>query len=283
MKTLLVGDIDTYAHNLLEAKTQLTKITNEEFTSTTSFPEFQAIVLRTYTTLKKEDLDKLPLLKFVVSCSVGINNLDVEELKLRNIELVHCPGTNANSVAEHTLYLLLSTLREDTKKPYAELKGKTMGIIGLGYIGKLVAQKLLGFDLKVIAFDVIKQDQAVLEKLNVTMEDFETVFKESDIVTIHVPLNKHTANLVNKSAFEKMKQGSFFINTSREEVINEGDLITFFNQGKFRGIALDVCSAEFTSKINKGNVIVTDHVAAQGEDSFKNMCQSPIDEFLKRI
>ena len=265
MKTLLVGDIDTYAHNLLEAKTQLTKITNEEFTSTTSFPEFQAIVLRTYTTLKKEDLDKLPLLKFVVSCSVGINNLDVEELKLRNIELVHCPGTNANSVAEHTLYLLLSTLREDTKKPYAELKGKTMGIIGLGYIGKLVAQKLLGFDLKVIAFDVIKQDQAVLEKLNVTMEDFETVF------TIHVPLNKHTANLVNKSAFEKMKQGSFFINTSREEVINEGDLITFFNQGKFRGIDLDVCSAEFTSKINKGNVIVTDHVAAQGEDSFKNM------------
>ncbi len=283
MKTLLIGKIDAHALQLLESKTELQQISNEEFIATASFQDIQAVVLRTYTTLTSQELDKLPNLKYVVSCSVGLNNLDMQELKSRNIELIFCPGTNANSVAEHTLYLMLSLLREDVKMPFAELKGKTIGIIGLGYIGKLVAQKLLGFDVKVIAFDVIEQDQETLEKLNVTMKEFSEVFSASDIVTIHVPLNKHTQNLVNKTSFETMKQGSFFINTSRAEVINEEDLNNYVLSRKCRGIALDVCSKELKEKLDEGHVIITDHIAAQGEDSFKNMCKSPVEEFLKRI
>ncbi len=283
MKTLLIGKVEKSAHKKLKDHTDLLQITTEEFIAQASFPEIKAVVLRTYTQLKEQELTKLPNLTYVISCSVGINNLDLTILKEKGIELIHCPGTNANSVAEHTVYLMLSLLREDTQKPFAEMKGKTVGIVGLGYIGKLVARKLKGFDANVIAFDVIKQTPEVLEELQVTMKDFDGVLQESDIVTIHVPLNKHTQNLLNSQGFEKMKQGSFFINTSRAEVINEEDLISKINEGKFRGVGLDVCSKEFLSKVQHKNILVTDHVAAQGEESFKNMCNQPVDCFLEKI
>jgi hydroxypyruvate reductase len=284
MKTLLIGEIENSAHKKLKEHTYLRQITNEEFAATTIFPEVEVVVLRTYTQLKEEEIEKMPKLKFVVSCSVGTNNLDILQLQEKGIELIHCPGTNANSVAEHTLYLILSLLREDSKRPFAELKGKTVGIVGFGYIGKLVAQKLKGFDAKLIAFDVIEQEPKILQELQVTMKDFDSVLRTADILTIHVPLNTHTHNLINATGFERMKQDAFFINTSREEVINEPDFIDEINEGKFRGIGLDVCSKDFMQKVDCGkNILVTNHVAAQGEESFKEMCNAPIDKLLAKI
>jgi len=281
MKTLLIGEIHGDAKSLLEQNTDLTTITGEDFIHQESFPETEAVVLRTFTTFKENEINKFPNLKYVVSCSVGINNLDLEKLKEKNIQLVHCPGTNANSVAEHTLYFMLTLLRQDSKKPFAELKGKTVGIVGLGAIGKIVARKLLGFEAKVIAFDVIEQDLEVLKELQVEMKSMDEVLSNSDIITVHVPLNKYTGNLVNAECFNKMKENSFFINTSRAEIIEESALIE--NQNKFRGIALDVCSEELSGKLNHGNLLITDHCAAQGEDSFRKMCVKPVEEFLEKI
>ncbi len=274
MKTLLIGTLQKDVEALLSEKTELTKTNNEEFSQGT-FPEIEAVVLRTYTELKKEQLNKLPKLKYVVSCSVGINNLDLEELKLRNIELIHCPGTNANSVAEHTLYMILSLLRR--KKPFAELKGKTVGIVGLGHIGKLVAKKLKGFEAKVIAFDVIEQDPEILKELQVEMKSFYEVLSTSELVTIHVPLNKHTTHLINKEAFAKMKDNIFFVNTSRAEVIDEEGLLE--NYQRFRGVALDV----YSDNLQLEGALLTEHVAAQGEDSFKRMCLEPVEILLDKL
>lgn len=289
--TLLVGEIHRDALKILEDNTRVTKINTETFLRAGKFPDVEAIVLRTFTPLKKAELDKLPQLKEVVICSVGTDNLDLELLKQRNIHLIHIPGTNANSVAEHTLYLLLSLLREDSKKPFAELKGKTVGIIGLGAIGKLVAKKLVGFEARLFAFDVIEQDLAVLKDLRVEMKDYDSVLKEADIVTIHVPLNKYTEKLVTVNSFAKMKKNCFFVNTSRAEVIDEIALLQAYRDSKFRGIALDVCSPQLkdellkesldSNNLMKKNVIITDHCAAQGEDSFREQCLKPVEEFVK--
>ncbi len=283
MKTLLVGQIHPDACTLLAANTTLIEYTQEQFNCTRPL-DIKAIALRTFTSLQKRQLDLLPHLQYVISCSVGTDNIDLEELKRRNITLIHCAGTNANSVAEHALYLLYSILREDSHKPYAELKNKTVGLIGFGYIGKLVAKKLKGCDCNIIAFDVIDQDLAVLRELNVTMKSFEEVLSTSDIISIHVPYNKHTEKLINEKALSLIKPNAFFINTSRAEVIDEEALINCAD--KFRGIGLDVYSENFKEKMVQvicNNCLFTPHVAAQGEDSFREQCLRPVEEFVKRL
>jgi D-3-phosphoglycerate dehydrogenase len=280
MRTLLVGEIHPEAKRMLEENTELRLISNDEFVEEVDLPSVEAVVLRTFTRLSEKDLDKLPDLKYVVSCSVGLNNLDLDALKKKGIKLIHCPGSNANSVAEHTLYLILSLIRKN--KPFPELKSKTVGIIGLGYIGKVVARKLLGFEAKVIAFDVIPQNPEVLKELRVEMKSFDEVVREADVLTVHVPLNKHTENLINGKVFEEMKEGVFFVNTSRAEVIDEEALLK--NIMKFNGLGLDVYSDDLKEKLaNEKNVILTDHVGAQGEDSFKEMCLRPVNTFLEDV
>ena len=283
MKTLIFDPIHPEAESLLKENSSVLPAKIAEFNQ--PHPDIEAVVLRTYTKLGHQQLDLLPSLKYIVSCSVGLDNLDLEDIKKRNISLVHCPGTNSNSVAEHTVYFLFSLLR-NSEKPFPELKGKTLGIIGFGHIGRLVAKKLKGCDLKIIAFDVIQPEEKVLNELNVEMKAFDEVLTESDILTIHVNLNKHTETLINPSAFKKIKKNSYFINTSRAEIIDEESLAYHFNSGKFRGLALDTYSEGLKQKLSQNankNVFLTDHLAAQGEDSFREMCLQPIKKFVEEI
>ena len=226
---------------------------------------------------------KLGNLRYVVSCSVGLDNIDLDEAGKRNIEIINCQGTNANSVAEHTLYLILSLIRRDNKRPFFEIKNKTIGLYGFGNIGKEVAVKLKGFGARVIAYDVIPQDKKILNELNVSTVSLKELAEKSDIVSVHIPLNRHTLGIVGNDFFSGMKEGSFFVNTSRSEVVDEPALIENFKKEKFRGIGLDVYSDYLKKEIINGNVIFTGHVAAQGEDSFREMCVKPVEEFLRRI
>lgn len=283
--TLIIGEIHMNAKQLLSEKTLVTEITEEDFKNKYELLDTQIVVIRAFTKIGKEELDKLPDLTHLVSCSVGIDNIETDLLKQRGIELIHIQGTNANSVAEHTLYLILSLIR-NKKPPFFELKNKTIGIVGFGNIGKILAKKLLGFDVKVIAYDVIKQDEEILNELGVEMKDMKYIGSKSDIITIHVPLNKHTENMINEEFFQNMKQGSFFVNTSRAEIIDEESLLKNIKSGKFRGLGLDVCSLTLKkqlSDLKEYNIILTEHVAAQGEDSFREMCLIPVKELIKRI
>ena len=285
IKTLLIGEIHPYSKKLLEERTDLKQISNEQFQEQ-NFPEIEAVILRTFTKLGKKELAKLPKLKYVVSCSVGIDNLDLEELQKRKIEVICCQGTNANSVAEHTIYLMFSVMREDPQRPFFEIKNKTIGILGFGAIGKLVARKLIGLEANIIAFDVIPQDPKVLEELKVEMKSIEEVLQQADLITIHIPLNKHTEKLINEKLLRLTKEKSFLLNTSRAEVIDEDILLKLIKEGKFRGVGLDVYSEKLKEELNKlkkNNIILTEHLAAQGEDSFNNMCQEPIKLFLDKL
>lgn len=279
MKTLLVGEVHEDAHNLLKENVNISQLSTEEFLNTRYF-DHEAIVLRTYTPLQKEQLDRMPNLRKVVSCSVGINNIDLEELKSKNIELIHCPGTNSNAVAEHTLHLILALCRH--KIPFLELTGKTIGIIGFGYIGKLVAKKLKGFNANVIAYDIIEQDPKLLEELDVKMKPLSEILSNADIVTIHVPLFPQTKGMINEEVFSQMKDSCLFINTSREEIIDDEALLKHFP--RFDGAALDVYSERIKKEFTgKSNIILTSHIGAQGKESWRRMCVEPVEKFLEIV
>ena len=283
MKVLVIGNIHTEALKLLSSQYDLSIISSEQFLSSSSF-DCEVVVFRTFTPMFSPELDKMPNLRFAVLCSVGTDNVDAIEMKKRGIELIFVPGTNANSVAEHTLYLILSLLREDVRSPFAELKNKTVGICGFGAIGKLVATKLKGFGCHVLAFDVIPQDPVVVGDLGVVMVSFEDIFSKSDIISIHVPYMKQTEKLVNDSAFRLIKNGAFFVNTSRAEVIDDEALLV--HAPRFRGVGVDVYSTMLEEGLRRGtckNIILTPHIAAQGEESFRAQCIRPIEEFLKKM
>ena len=287
MRTLLIGDIHPEAEKLLRQNTQLTKIKREDFPEFTDSKnndkKIESIVLRTFTQLTAKELDKFTVLRYVVSCSTGLNNLDLDEIKKRNIQLIHFPGANANGVAEHILFFILSLMRKISDDEFIELKGKTIGIIGFGAIGKLVAKKLLGFEADVIAFDVIEQDQKLIDELSVTMKSFDEVVRESDILTVQVPLNKYTQHLINADVFTKMKQGSSFVSIARPEVADENTLLNYYNSGKFKAIALDDCTEKLDQIKGQKNVLITNHIAGKGDNSFREMCLQPVKKLIELI
>lgn len=280
MDILVIGEMHEEAARLLEGRFKINRISHEYFAGMDIFPETEAVIIRTFTKLGKEELKRLPNLKYVVSCSVGTDNIDTDALKAKGIEIVHCAGTNANSVAEHTIFLMLSLLRNG-KNNFVELVGKTVGIIGFGHIGKAVARKLKGFGVKILAYDIVEQEKGLFDELGVNIKDFEYVISNSDILTIHLSLNSSTEKLINEKAFEKMKKGVFFINTSRAGVVDEEMLVK--HNGRFGGIGLDVYSEWLKENLNGSNVILTDHTAALGRDSFLRMCVEPVEKFLRII
>ena len=281
MEGLLIGEIHPEAKKLLTDLVKLEEISSENFLVPNFYPNIDLVVLRTFTQFRKEQLAWFPSLKYIVSCSVGLDNLDLEALRERQVEVIFAPGSNANSVAEHTIYLLFSLLREDLQRPFAELSGKIVGVVGFGAIGKLVARKLKGMGVQVVAFDVVAQDPKVIEELGVTMLDLNAVLERADVITIHVPAMKETEKMISRTCFEMMKRGSFFINTSRAEVVDEEAL--FMHATTLRGIALDVCSQELTNKLTHPNLLITDHIAAQGEDSFRKQCVEPTIKLKEKL
>ena len=209
--------------------------------------DFDVIILRTFTKLGKEELDKFKSLKYVVSCSVGVDNIDLIELKKRGIELIHVPGTNANSVAEHALLLLLLSVRDirlTNDGLFDELSGKTIGFIGFGAVGRSFAKKLKGLGMNLLVYDVVNFSDDLLSELGVVQVGLDEVVRNSDVLTIHVPLLTQTKGMINSSLFSRMKKGVILLNTSRAEVINEVDFVKALNKGIVRKACLDVFSDE---------------------------------------
>ena len=282
LEILVVGDIHKDALSLLQKQGNVTTITNDQYFATKSFPTTQVLVIRTFSPLQPKDVAKFSQLKYVLSCSVGLDNIDIAELTKHKITLVNCLGTNANSVAEHAFYLLFALLRQDPQRPFAELKNKTIGLIGFGAIGKILARKLKGCEVNVVAYDVVAQDVTLLRELNVAMVSLPTLLNKSDIISIHVPLLEHTRKFCNKELFSQMKEHAFFINTSRAEVVDEQALLWAVKEKKLRGVGLDVYSPDLPKRLT-GNILLTNHVAAQGEDSFREQCVKPVEEWIKKM
>jgi len=182
-------------------------------------------------------IDALPELKLIVRAGAGFNTIDTKYARRKNIDVMNTPGANSNAVAEEVVALMLASYRNLLKGDQTtraglwekknlmgrELTGKTVGIIGMGNIGRLVRKRLNGFDMKFLAFDpVLSADLA--EKLDVKLCSMEDIFAQADFVSLHIPETPDTKGIIDKKLFSKMKDGSVLINCARAGIINEDDL-----------------------------------------------------------
>jgi D-3-phosphoglycerate dehydrogenase len=241
-----------------------------------SVSDAKAILIRNQTKIDKRIIDQACSLRIIGRAGVGYDNIDVEYASKKGIVVCYTPDGNTISTAELTIGLILSLARKipsGDKSTKAgnwdrlnhlgiELHGKTLGIVGFGKIGKAVAARAHSFGMRILVNDKFL-DGNNLTGVNYESNLLEELLGQSDIVTVHLPLNSETKYLFNHKIFDLMKPGSFLINTSRGQVIAEDDLIFALESGKIKGAALDVRLKEppAKSKLNDfDNVILTPHV-----------------------
>lgn len=238
--------------------------------------------------MNRENLCHAKDLKYIGLFATGYNNVDLEYTKERNITVCNAGSYSTDAVTQHVFALILhyyntifrydNFVKEEgwihTNKfsPFMEMKelyGKTIGIIGYGSIGRKVAQVANAFGMNVLAYSrsALKQTDRTTKELKESIQfvDIDTLLENSDIVTVHCPLNKDSEKMCNMAFFKKMKKDSLFINTSRGGVVNEGDLLEALNNNIIRWAALDVIDREpMTSDcqlLKAKNIIITPHAA----------------------
>lgn len=235
-------------------------------------------------------IDAAPNLKVIARHGVGVDHIDCGYAAQKGIWVVNAPTANFNAVAEHVMMCMLSCAKkaravdlrfrqqgaeEAGKILGSEIEGKTLGILGLGRIGKQLAKKAYaGFDMRVIGFDpyVAKETLPGYVQLKDNIDD---VFLESDFVSIHLPLNDGTRGIVNEARLGMMKPSAYLINTARGEIVDERALIAAIGQGKLAGGAFDVLAKTPIDRthplLSFEQVIVTPHTAAVTFEAMRNM------------
>jgi D-3-phosphoglycerate dehydrogenase / 2-oxoglutarate reductase len=238
-KILIPTKLDKIAREILEknghyAVVQEDKVDLPAFAK--QHPDAYAVIVRSEK-VTAEVIDALPQLKIIMRAGSGYNTIDTKYARKKGIDVMTTPGANANAVAEEVVALMLADARhlveadpscrkgewEKTKFMGREVTGKTVGIVGLGYIGQLVARRLSGFDCKVLGFDpVISAEKA--RQIGIELVELPALFERSDYVTLHIPENSETKGLVNAALISKMKKGATLVNCARAGVVKEDEL-----------------------------------------------------------
>ena len=199
-------------------------------------PDTEVLIVRSEK-VTSDIIDALPNLKLVVRAGAGYNTIDIKYARRKNVDVMNTPGANSNAVAELVVALMLASIRHIVKADITtragewekknlmgtELSDKTVGILGLGNIGKLVVKRLEGFNVDILAYDpFVSEDLA--GKMGITLASMEEIFEKSDFVTLHIPETNETKGIINKKLFDLMKPGAVLVNGARAGVINEDDL-----------------------------------------------------------
>jgi D-3-phosphoglycerate dehydrogenase len=242
--------------------------------------DYRALIVRNQTKVDRELIAAGKNLKVIGRAGVGLDNVDVKAASDAGIVVVWTPEQNSISVAELTIGLMLSLARhipaadrstrggawERQKFTGVELFGKTLGIVGLGRIGFLVATRAKAMGMRIIANDAfVSPDSFIATESGATLMELEQLLAEADVVSVHIPATPRTNKFFNAERFAQMKRGALFINTSRGEVVDEAALIAALRDKAIAGAALDVRAVEppGTSELSElDNVILTPHIAA---------------------
>lgn len=270
-------------------------VTDTDFDSRDS----EVLVATTFTSVGDDLIKKLPNLKFVQIASTGYDNVDVESLRSRGIMLSNIPTANKESVAEHVIAMAMAQLKnmmyfhsEIVKGNWPfltnsmELMGKTFGIIGMGAIGKRLAERLLYFGTNTLYFDPVRIPEEEEELLGVSYSDMVPLLESSDIISVHVPLTPETENFLSEEQFSRMKDGAIFINTARGEVVQEDALVKAVKSKGLKA-CIDVYPAEppdFNSELFKlDNVLFSPHIAGVTVESQQRFITETVSNVLKYV
>ena len=248
--------------------------------------DYDGLIVRNKTQVNLKILENANNLKFIGRLGVGLDNINTENCKIKNIHVQPATGMNAVSVAEYVLSSSMSLIKKipmfhagtvkgewpRTTIKSEEINQKRIGVIGFGTIGKKVAEYALKNKLTVLAYDPYLAELNEKE-IKIKLSNLKEIFEKSDIISLHLPLTEETKNLINKSTFLQMKNKPIIINTSRGSIINENDLIDAYHNDLISGFALDVfenepIKSEFYKKISSDmNCILTPHISGVTTES----------------
>ncbi len=252
-----------------------------------AIPEFDALVVRSSTKVTADLLDAAVNLKVIGRAGIGVDNIDVGAATLRGIVVMNTPQENSIAAAEHTISLMLALARkvpqanaslkagrwEKSKFIGTEVFNKTLGVIGIGNIGGIVAERAAGLKMRVIAYDPHIPPQTASRK-GIPLVSLDELLASSDFLTIHIPLTEETRNMIDARALKKMAPGSMLINCARGGIVNERDLHEALVSGHLGGAALDVFDVEpaVDNPLCKlENVICTPHLGASTFEAQENV------------
>ena len=249
--------------------------------------DYDGLAIRSATKVTKEIIEKADNLKVVGRAGIGVDNVDVNAASKRGIVVMNTPGGNTITTAEHSIAMMFALARqipqatasmktgkwEKNKFMGAEVYNKTLGIIGIGRVGTIVADRAQGLKMSVIAYDPFLAPETA-EKMGITLVTLDELLKRAHFISVHTPLTKDTKNVINAASIAKMRNGVFIVNCARGGIINEKDLLEALKSGKVAGAALDVFDEEPTKNtelVNHPNVICTPHLGAATDEAQRNV------------
>lgn len=261
--------------------------------------DYEALIVRGQTRVTAAVLDAAPSLKVIGRAGVGVDNIDLEAAKQHHVTVVNAPSSTTVAVAELAFGLLLAIAREIPradasmkqgqwlKKEFEgiELNGKTLGIIGFGRIGMEVGKRAAAFGMNIITYDPNVSEEE-LEHGGAEPVSIQDLFAWSDFISLHLPLNVQTRDLIGPLAFSQMKDGVRIISTARGGIIDEAALLAALNSGKVAGAALDVFEREppgLTELVSHPRVITTPHIGAQTAEAQTRAAEDIAAEVLSAL
>ena len=253
--------------------------------------EYDGLVVRSATQFKGDVVEKAINMKVVGRAGAGVDNIDVNLASKKGIVVMNTPGGNSEAAAELAVAMITTLSRnivaasismkegkwEKSKfeKNSVEIIGKTLGVMGVGNIGSIVASRAIGLKMNVIAYDPFLTEEKAASMGVKKVNTFDEIYKEADYITLHLPKNDQTLNLINKDSIAKMKDGVYIINCARGGIVNENDLLEALNSGKVKGAGLDVFEKEPVDPSNPlvkhPNVISTPHLGASTVEAQVNV------------
>lgn len=246
--------------------------------------KYDALIVRSRTKVTGEIIDAGGRLRVIGRAGAGVDNIDVKAAEERGILVLNTPEAPAEAAAELTIGLMISLARQIPLADKAmkdgkwlkgklegwQLKGKTLGVIGLGNVGEKVARMAKALGMRLLITKRTPPDPALLRELGAEFVPLRELLQRSDVITIHVPLTPQTHHMIGSEEFQSMKKGAFLINTSRGAIVDEGALLAALQSGKLGGAALDVYETEppiDLALVRLPNVVATPHIGAQTIDA----------------
>ncbi len=299
-KILLTDGLEENGKEILGAAAQVvdqTGVSAEDLLKIVG--EYDALIVRGRTKVTAAVFEAATNLKVVGRAGVGVDNIDLAAAKAHNVTVVNSPLATTVAVAELTLSLMLSLVREIPradasmkagkwlKKEFEgrELYGKTLGVLGFGRIGAAVAARAKAFEMKILAYDPLVPAEEIIRRGGEPV-NLDELLEKSDIITMHMPLTSDSRNLLNAAAFSKMKKGAFIVCAARGGVIDEEALLAALNEGKVSGAALDVFATEppgQTELVAHPRVIDSPHIGAQTVEAQARAANDIAEEVLNAL
>jgi len=290
MKVLISDNLHTSGVTIFEKAPNIDVINTpglprEEFMSVIG--DIDGLVIRSATKVTAEVIANAPRLKVVGRAGTGLDNVDIPEATKRGIVVMNTPGGNTITTGEHAVSMLLALARNIPQAAHSmregrwekkrfqgrEVYNKTLGIIGLGRIGTVVASRAQGLKMRILGYDPFVKKEMVTS-CGVEVVSLEELFARSDFITLHTPKTKDTAHIINREAFKQMKRGVMIVNCARGGLIDEAALVEALQDGTVAGAALDVFEQEppaGSPLLLMGNVICTPHLGASTEEAQENV------------